>query len=104
LTVVELGALSVFGLDGALPASRAMAAIAGVLFVAVQDGHVVSEIQRESLVPLQSGVDIVQAIPKLADRDGGLYPSHGIGARRMPLQPALPEARGAYRFEGIETS
>ena len=67
-------------------------------------GHVVSEIQRQSLVPLQSGVDIVQAIPKLADRDGSLYPSHGIGARRMPPHPALPEARGAYGFQGIETS
>jgi uncharacterized membrane protein YeiH len=36
LAVIELNALAAFGFNGALAASRAMAAIAGVLFVAVQ--------------------------------------------------------------------
>jgi hypothetical protein len=57
--MVELNAFAVFGFDGTLSASGAMAAIADVLFVAVQDRHVESQVQRKRLVALQPGVDLV---------------------------------------------
>jgi hypothetical protein len=104
LPVVILNALSLFGLHGALAASRTMAAVAGVLFVAIQNRNVQTQIQGQRFVPLQTTVDLVETIPQLAGIDGGMYPSHGFGADHGPSQPPFPEASSGNGFQRIEAA
>jgi hypothetical protein len=104
LSVVILKALSLFGSHGALAASRTMPAVAGMLLVAIQNGNIQAQIQRQRFVPLQTAVDLVKAIPQLADVHGGVYSSHGIGADHVPSQPPFPESGGRKGIQRIETS
>lgn len=104
MPVIILSAFSVFGFDGALPAARTMAAIAGVLLVAVQHRYIQAEIERESLVAFQPGVDRMQTVPQLAGLNTGMDPSHGIGADRLPPGPAFPEPRSLHCLQCIEAS
>src|ERR1019366_1144991 len=99
-----LSALSLFGLHGALPASRTMAAVAGVLFVAIQNRNVQTQIQRQRLVPLQTAVDLVETVPQLAGIDDGMYPPHGVGAGHGASQPPFPESGGGNGFQRIKAS
>jgi hypothetical protein len=57
--MVVLDALAVFGLDFPLAATGTLTPVAGVLFMAIQDRDIKSKIERESLIALQPGVDVV---------------------------------------------
>ena len=81
-----------------------MAAVAGMLLVAVQDRDVQTQVQGQRLVWLQPAVELVEAIPPLADIHGGMHPSHGVGADHLPCQPSIPEAGGGDGFQRIEAS
>ena len=102
--MVILNALSLFGLYGALQASRTMAAVAGMLLVAIQDRDIQTQIQRQRLIPLEPAVDLVETVPQLADIHGSMHPSHGVGADHGPFQPPFPESGGGNGFQGIEAS
>ena len=81
-----------------------MAAVAGMLLVAIQDRDVQPQIQGQRLVPLQTAVELVEAIPQLADFHDGMHPSHGVGADHLPCQPSFPEPGGGKRFQRMEAS
>jgi hypothetical protein len=81
-----------------------MPAVAGMLLVAIQNGNIQAQIQRQRFVPLQTAVDFVEAIPQLADVHGGVHSSHGIGADQGPSQPTFPESGGGKGIQRIETS
>ena len=104
LTITTRMPNGLFGLHGALAASRTMAVVAGMLFVAIQNRNVQTQIQGQRLVPLQTTVDLVETVPQLVGIDGGMYPSHGFGADHWPSQPPFPEAGGGNGLQRIEAS
>jgi hypothetical protein len=61
--MVELRTIRVPGMDGALQASRTVAQIAGMTFVAVQNGDGDPVIVGQSLVALQSIVAVMNSLP-----------------------------------------
>ena len=81
-----------------------MAAVAGVAFVAVQDGHSESLAIGQRLVSLQTFVDLVNAFPELIGGKEGVYPSDGVGAGPRLSQTAFPEAGGSGHFQGVEAA
>ena len=81
-----------------------MAAVAGMLLVAIQNGDVQTQVQGQRLVLLQTAVDLVEAIPQLADVHGGMHSPHGVGADHVPSQPPFPESGGGKSFQRMETS
>ena len=98
MPVVILNALSLFGLHGALQTSLAMAAVTGMLFVAIQDRDIQAQIQRQRLVALQAAIDLVDAVAELAGIDGGMHSSHGVGAGHGSAQPPFPESSAGNGF------
>ena len=81
-----------------------MATVAGMLFVAIQNRDIQTQIQRQRLVPLQTAVDLVKTVSQLGGIDGGMYPSHGVGADHCPSQPLSPESGGGNGFQRVEAS
>jgi hypothetical protein len=81
-----------------------MAAVAGVLFVGIQNRNVQTQIQRQRLVPLQTTVDLVETVSQFSGIDDGMYSPHGVGAGHCPAQPPFPEAGGGNGFQRIEAS
>jgi len=75
-----------------------------MLFVAIQDRDIQTQIQRQGLIPLELAVDLVEAVPQLADIHHSMHPPHGVGADHGPLEPPLPESGGRDRFQRIEAS
>jgi hypothetical protein len=104
LAVVILCAIPLLGFDGAREASRAVTAIAGVTFVAIQHRHADSMNVGQRLVSLQTFVDVMNALSQLIGINQGVDASDRVGAAQRPSQPALPESGGARPFEGIEAS
>jgi len=62
LPVVILRAIPVPGVDGSFHAARAMAEVAGVTFVTVEDGDPDTHMIRQCFITLQPVVDMVNAL------------------------------------------
>jgi hypothetical protein len=81
-----------------------MAAVAGVLFVGIQNRNVQTQIQWQRFVPLQTAVDLAETAPQLSGIEDGMYSPHGVGAGHCSAQPPFPEAGTGNGFQCIEAS
>src|SRR5664279_4002334 len=104
LAVVILGTLRLVGADGALQASRTVAAVAGMAFVAIQDGHAQPAMIRQDLVALQPVVDVMNAAPQTLGIHAGGDASHAVGAGHRLAQPAPKEDGVSGQFQSVEAA
>jgi hypothetical protein len=101
LPVVELRAIRIPGVDRSFQAARALAAVAGMALVAIEDGNAHPLMVGQRFVSLQPVIDMMNPMPQTFGIHQGVHSSDTIGAAYGLTEPVVENLERAVSSSAL---
>ena len=102
--MVELRTIRIAGVNRSFEAAWALAAVAGMALVAIQDSDANAVMVRQGFISLQAIIDMVNPLPQAFGLHQGVHTPDTVGAAYGLTEPVMEKAGASREFQSIETA